>query len=377
MKTIKIFQDIQNEQAIIKFYYEPNEDLTRKLKNLIPEFAWNETKRCWSAPYYSKLKSELFQLTRGRYWLDYSSIELKTIDYQADLSTKNASNSLEKLNEEQLEHLRTFRNYLSARRYSPSTIQSYYDSVSTFLRFFSDKSVSEIDNSDVILFNNEYIIKHRLSASFQNQVVNGLKLFYQVVHDRRMHIELINRPRREKKLPNVLSKEEVKLILDAPTNVKHRTMLSLTYACGLRAGEVLNLTFKDIHADRNLLIVKQAKGKKDRIVTISPKIIAMLREYYKIFRPTQWLFEGQIAGTKYSERSFQQVIQQAVKKVKIQKPVTLHWLRHSYATHLLESGTDLRYIQELLGHASSKTTEIYTHVSTKSIQQIRSPFDDL
>jgi len=137
------------------------------------------------------------------------------------------------------------------------------------------------------------------------------------------------------------------------------------------------LTFKDIHSERNLLLIKQSKGKKDRIVPISNKTIDLLRDYYKAYKPKTWLFEGQQVNEKYSERSIQLVLLQAVTKAKIEKPVSLHWLRHSYATHLLESGTDLRYIQELLGHSSSKTTEIYTHVSTKNIQQIKSPFDDL
>jgi len=125
------------------------------------------------------------------------------------------------------------------------------------------------------------------------------------------------------------------------------------------------------------LFIRQSKGKKDRVIPISNKIIDMLREYFKAYRPKTWLFEGQYAGDQYSERSLQLVLKQALQKAGNQKPVSLHWLRHSYATHLLESGTDLRYIQELLGHSSSKTTEIYTHVTTKSLQQIRSPFDDL
>lgn len=193
----------------------------------------------------------------------------------------------------------------------------------------------------------------------------------------KLNPELVHRPRREKTLPNVLSKEEVKAILEAPTNLKHRSMLSLIYACGLRRSELLNLTFKDIHSERNLLLIKQSKGKKDRVIRISNKIIYLLRDYYKAYKPKTWLFEGQQVNKKYSERSIQLVLIQAVTKAKIEKPVTLHWLRHSYATHLLESGTDLRYIQELLGHNSSKTTEIYTHVSTRNLQQIRSPFDDL
>jgi integrase/recombinase XerD len=174
-----------------------------------------------------------------------------------------------------------------------------------------------------------------------------------------------------------LSKEEVKLILNAHSNIKHKTMLSLIYSCGLRRSELLNLRPADIDSKRGIVIIRQSKGKKDRIAPLSPKILEMLREYYIGHKPKTWLFEGQNENTKYDERSLSNVLKQALTKSKISKPVSLHWLRHSYATHLLESGTDLRYIQELLGHSSSKTTEIYTHVSTKSLQQIKSPFDDL
>jgi integrase/recombinase XerD len=154
-------------------------------------------------------------------------------------------------------------------------------------------------------------------------------------------------------------------------------MLSLIYSCGLRCGELLALKPVHIDSKRNIVLLKNSKGKKDRIVQLSSKILEILRDYYKMYKPQIYLFEGQIKGTQYDSRSLQQVLKQALKKSDIRKPVTLHWLRHSYATHLLESGTDLRYIQELLGHSSSKTTEIYTHVSTKSLQQIKSPFDDL
>jgi integrase/recombinase XerD len=154
-------------------------------------------------------------------------------------------------------------------------------------------------------------------------------------------------------------------------------MLSLIYACGLRRSELLNLRINDIDSGRHLLIIRNAKGKKDRVVPISDKLIDLLRTYYKMYKPFTWLFEGQNKNEPYSEKSLQSVLKQALEKSKITKPVTLHWLRHSYATHLLESGTDLRYIQELLGHKSSRTTEIYTHVTEKSLQKIKSPFDDL
>ena len=194
---------------------------------------------------------------------------------------------------------------------------------------------------------------------------------------KRINVELIHRPKRAKLLPNVLNKEEVKLILNAHRNLKHRVMLSMIYSCGLRRSELLNLRATDIDSKRHVVHIRQAKGKKDRIVPLSDKILLMLREYYKYYKPKTWLFEGQQQGSQYDERSLASVLKFALEKSRITKPVTLHWLRHSYATHLLESGTDLRYIQEILGHQSSKTTEIYTHVSSHNIQKIKSPFDDL
>ncbi len=169
----------------------------------------------------------------------------------------------------------------------------------------------------------------------------------------------------------------MKVILISLTNRKHKTMLSLISACSFRRSELLYLKPENIDSKRHLLIILNAKGKKDRVIPISDKVIEMLREYYKIYKPRVWLFEGQNAGEQYSEESLAKVLKQACGKAKVNKPVSLHWLRHSYATHLLESGTDLRYIQELLGHKSSKTTEIYTHVSEKSLQKIKSPFDEL
>lgn len=154
-------------------------------------------------------------------------------------------------------------------------------------------------------------------------------------------------------------------------------MFSRIYACGLRRSELLNLMPSDIDSNRNLLIIRSARGRKDRIVHSSDRLIGMLRDYYRKYKPELWLFEGQNPGERYSARSLEQVLKQSLRKANKNKPVTLHWLRHSYATHLLEKGTDLRYIQELLGHKSSRTTEIYTDVSPKSIQNIKSPFYDL
>ena len=270
-----------------------------------------------------------------------------------------------------------FKQYLRSKRYSESTVKTYSDALKTFLVYYRLKTLSAIDNNDVIVYNNEYVLKNGLSESYQNQIVSAIKLFFWVLKETKLDLEKMHRPKRAKVLPNVLSKVEVKAILEAHSNLKHKMMLSMIYSCGLRCGELLALQPVHIDSKRQIVLLKNAKGKKDRIAPLSPKILSMLRAYFNIYKPKIYLFEGHLPGIAYDARSLQQVLKQAIEKVGIQKPVTLHWLRHSYATHLLESGTDLRYIQELLGHNSSKTTEIYTHVSTKSIQQIRSPFDDL
>jgi len=256
-------------------------------------------------------------------------------------------------------------------------MRTYTASLITFLKFIKPKVALEVNEEDIIYFVTEFILRNGLSYTYQNQVVSALKLFYGEVYKTKLDIEKLDRPRREHKLPNVLGKGEVESILKAPLNLKHRMMLTMIYGCGLRRGELLNLEPRHVDRERKLLIIKQAKGMKDRVVPLSDKMLMRIEEYREAYKPVVWLFEGQGKGKKYSEASLQEVFKQALKKAGIDKPATLHWLRHSFATHLLESGTDLRYIQELLGHRSSRTTEIYTHVSIRSIQNIRSPYDEL
>lgn len=276
-----------------------------------------------------------------------------------------------------IELIDTFKSYLSHKRYGESTINTYIECTYAFLLFCLPTPPQEITNLHMQKFVNDYIIPKNLSSSYQNQVVNGAKIFFREILKSKLEVTDLKRPRKEKLLPNVLSKEEIKQIISGIKNIKHKTMLSLTYGCGLRRSELINLIPSDVQSKRGILLIRQSKGKKDRIIPLSEKLTEMLREYYMLYKPQTWLFEGQQKGEKYSEQSLQCVLKKAVSQAHIKKKVTLHWLRHSYATHLLENGTDLRYIQEILGHKSSRTTEIYTHVSTQSIQQIKSPFDDL
>ena len=185
------------------------------------------------------------------------------------------------MNSETREAIVQFESWLLSKRYSTSTIQTYCDALRVFFTFHKTISIQLITMQHIIQFNTEYIIGRGLSISYQNQFVNALKLFYMIIRNTNLIIENIARPRREHRLPNVLSKEEVKILLNTIRNLKHRTMLCLLYSCGLRSGELLNLQPTHIDSKRNIILIKQSKGKKDRIVPLSPKILEMLREYYR------------------------------------------------------------------------------------------------
>lgn len=213
------------------------------------------------------------------------------------------------------------------------------------------------------------------SHAYVNQALSAIKFYYSNVLKKGKLLYDIPRPKKEKKLPNVLSHSEVLSILESISNYKHKSILALVYSAGLRVSEVVNLKINDIDSDRMLIHVIQGKGRKDRYTMLSQFALEILREYAKNERLKEWLFRGGKDGTHITERSVQKVFGNASKKANINKKVSVHTLRHSFATHLLEGGTDLRYIQELLGHKSSKTTELYTHVSKSNLSKIESPLD--
>lgn len=362
------------ERLALRFTH--NNDITNAIRKL-SERTFSGSLKAWHVPGSKAVLQEVLEiLKRFEAVVNYHSDFNKPLAKSQTLQPGPAQR-LPALNEVAAPKEEQFKKWMHSKRYSENTVSTYTDALVIFLRYFSAKAINEINNQDVIDFTNYYLLANKFSASYQNQMVNALKLFFAIVESKKIEVERIHRPQREQKLPNVLSKEEVKQILNAHRNLKHKAMLSLIYSCGLRRSELLNLKLEHIDSKRGLVIIKQSKGKKDRVLPLSLKILEMLRSYYQAYKPKKWLFEGHKGEVQYDERSLANVLKQALEKLKFTKPVTLHWLRHSYATHLLEAGTDLRYIQELLGHSSSRTTEIYTHVSTKSLQQIKSPFDDL
>lgn len=222
-----------------------------------------------------------------------------------------------------------------------------------------------------------YLVKQKkVSTSSQNQYINAIKFYFEKVLGREKGYYHIERPIQEFKLPKVLTEKEVSAIFNAVHNLKHKAMLLMVYSSGLRAGELINLKITDIDSEQMRVFVRGGKGKKDRVTILSQKALDVLRQYFKKYRPKEYLFEGQ-HGSKYSDSSLRRVFISATSTAKISKKVTLHSLRHSFATHLLEKGVDIRYIQVLLGHNSSQTTEIYTHITHKGWEKIQSPLDNL
>lgn len=271
---------------------------------------------------------------------------------------------------------KAYTDKMTLLNYSGNTIKNYKNHFSKFLEYFKDKKPSEISKKEIL----EYLLakwsNNKLSESEQNQKINSIKFFYEKVLNRPREVYEIPRPKKPFKLPEVFSENEVRRILDAAGNLKHKCILCLAYAGGLRVSEIINLKIADIDSDRMVIHIKNSKGKKDRIVMLSKKLLIILREYYKSYKPESYLFEG-MNGGKYSARSIQALLKNVKSKAGVKKRGSVHTLRHSFATHLFEGGTDILSIKKLLGHNSLRTTMIYTHVSKEYINKIQSPLDKL
>ena len=262
---------------------------------------------------------------------------------------------------------------LELRKYALNTARTYIGLFEGFMNYYQDRELIGLDENDIRLYL-QHLVQQQKSDSYLNQVVNAIKFYYEVVLEMPNRFYRIERPRKKERLPEVLGKEEVVAIIRHTNNLKHQCIVSLLYSAGLRRGELLNLKPTMIDSKRMVIRIEGGKGKKDRYTLLSESLLIDLRQYYQVWKPKEYLFEGQYGG-RYSGRSVGQLLARAAQQAGIKKRVTPHMLRHSFATHLLESGTDLRYIQSLLGHSSSKTTEIYTHVAVNSFKNIKNPLD--
>lgn len=267
-----------------------------------------------------------------------------------------------------------FVTILRMQRYADRSIKTYASHLTYFLKVSSKLKTEDITQKQLEDFIIWLVEKKKVGQSYQKAMIATITKFYNEIYKRNINLKHLYPKRKESKLPKFLTKEEVKKILDATENLKHKAILTTIYSCGLRLSEVLELKIPDIKTQENLLLIRQAKGKKDRVVMLSPLLLELLRTYYKTYKPRNFLFEGQ-DGESYSERSVQQILKNALAKANVISPATVHTLRHSYATHLLENGTDIRIIKELLGHSNIKTTEIYTHITDARKFNLKSPLD--
>lgn len=260
--------------------------------------------------------------------------------------------------------------------FSNRTRKAYSAHIGRFLNL-NIKQKSDFTEKSIKDYLYYLYVENKLSTSYVEQAICAIKFLFKEILNMSDYVSRIKMPKKDKKLPSVLSSEDVGRILSSIKNLKHRTILFLVYSAGLRVGEVVRLRIGDVDSNRMLIHIKQGKGKKDRYTLLSKRALEELNKYIACYEPDEWLFEGVRRGNHLTERSVQKVFERAHSRANVSKVASVHTLRHSFATHLLEEGTDLRYIQELLGHSSSKTTEIYTHVTNKDFRRIRSPLDNL
>ncbi|MBI5917524.1 MAG: tyrosine-type recombinase/integrase [Bacteroidetes bacterium] len=261
-------------------------------------------------------------------------------------------------------------------RYSWRTIKSYKNCFREFIGHYDNTRPAEISRPQIDQYIVHLIKEKKISESYQNQILSAIKFFYLNVAKQEEKVMDLLRPKKQQKLPHVLTEEEVVRLLKAVGNPKHKCILMLIYSAGIRLGETVNIRLSDLQPSQNRLFIREGKGKKDRCTILSDRMWVLLKDYLEVYAPVEWLFEGQNGG-QYSVRSVQAIFEKARHDSRINPYATVHTLRHSFATHLLEKGVDLRYIQDLLGHESSRTTEIYTHITKKGLQKIKSPLDDL
>ncbi len=341
---------------------------------------WNAHAGCWYLNFNSQNVADAKRLF-GRYRtvnFDHTLRHVVKKKQQPEQLVKNLRGlGAKQLSATDKKHLRGFVKYMRGKVFSESTVRTYYIHILDFTIYLKGKPVAEIVNRDVELFVEDICVKRRYSVSTLRQVISAMKQFANFHPTCRIENPELERPHKSRFLPVVLSKQEVIDLLRNTRNLKHKAVLALLYSSGLRIGELIDLELNDIDVDRRQIFIRNGKGRKDRYVIMAESFRQLLHNYLMTYRPLKYFVEGQNPNTQYAPTSVRSFLKRSCKLAGINKKVTPHTLRHSYATHLLEQGVDLRYIQELLGHARPETTMIYTHVSKRDMLNIESPLDTL
>jgi len=354
----------------IGLYFDYNRELIAHTKKL-EGAKWSATNRCWYVDIENFDLSRLFSNFNGLTYIDYSGLRTS-----ASTSVMSISQKPKKKKKKKILIPPAYLDILDQKRYSDSTKEVYVSYFKEFARFFKGRKLEEIMAEEI----NKYILtlirEENISSSQQNQRINAIKFYYEKVLGKEKLYITIRRPKKVKNMPSTLSFNEIKNMIIKTDNLKHKCIIGLLYSAGLRRSELVHIKITDISSAQMLIKIRQSKGNKDRYIGLSKYMLELLRAYYKEYRPKEWVIEGQ-SGGQYSAESVLKVVKTAAKKAGIHQNVTPHMLRHSFATHHLENGTDLRYIQEFLGHSSSKTTEIYTHVAKTDLLKFKNPLDEM
>jgi len=359
MYQVKLFPLNNDGVAYIGIYCPKNREWENELIQIGAN--WNKSNEFLFLKNTSENLNHIFHYFKGKAWVDIKELQGEKLQNKVPKG---------------IEFPKEYELLLKRKRYSENTLKTYCSLFKAFLSYHAPKAAQEITEEEIRAYQDYLVNTKKVAISTQNQHINAIKFYFEkVLGGERKYYE-IDRPRKEKKLPSILSKEQIKKLLSCTTNLKHKCMLALVYSSGLRNGELINLKLIDVHFDSKQLFIRGAKGKKDRVTLLSDKIIIALKQYLKKYNPNDYLFQG-AKGKGYTQSSLRKVLKNSLKKAKLPLSYRVHDLRHSFATHLLEQGVNLRIIQVLLGHNSSKTTEIYTHVSKTNFASIKNPLDEM
>ncbi len=387
--TLKPFLHKRGEQIGIYFeHYESINLLIRKKAGA----KWSQTGKCWYAPMNEKSYKQICEALKDKAVINSTALKeypdnLKTVSKQIPSVpeikiagiVQMAKKLSAKISKENQEALNRYIQQLTLKAYGASTIRTYRNEFTQLLQLIKNKAVQDLTMDDLRRYMIYCYEKLKLTENTLHSRINALKFYFEQVLGREKFFWELPRPKKQFLLPKIFNQDEVASIINSVSNKKHKTMLMLSYSAGLRVSEVVALKTYNIDSSRMTIFIQQAKGKKDRIVTLSPILLVMLRDYALQYKPAKkgYLFEGLVKGTAYSTRSLQEVLHVAKEKAGVMKPGSIHSLRHSFATHLIEKGTDVTMIQKLLGHNDLKTTLLYLHTSNKDLLKIISPLDDL
>jgi site-specific recombinase XerD len=366
--SIEIKKVLYKKEIVLVLHFPYNDSIKAILKSL-KVYYWSKTLKGWVTSYTDKKLSDVKVSLKNNATLILDASLFKNL-YHRGVKTQR------KLTEDNKELIRAYVNYLKGKRYSESTVRTYFSFIADFIDYTQPKPLEDITNRDVELFIEDIFIARAYSISSQRQFISALKLFVNLYTECKIDALLLERPRKSKILPTVLSQTEVITLLQVTKNLKHRAIIALLYSAGLRIGELISLELKHIDIARRQILVKYAKGRKDRYVILANSFLPLLHNYVSTYKPKRFFIEGK-EGIRFSDSSIRKFLHRSTELSKIKKTVTPHTLRHSYATHLLENGIGLRHIQELLGHSRPETTMIYTHVAKKDLLEIQSPLDTI